>query len=73
MLNEFVQFLLCNKKKFAAYSCSVLERCLLQQEPWELMVESMEATKFIVSIASAYRCCTSDPFLKGVIELMSLI
>ena len=43
----------------------------LQLEPWDLI--AMGTMKFIVSIGSAYHCCSSGPFHRIAIGLMGLI
>uniref|UniRef100_A0A0E0K5Q9 Separase-like TPR repeats region domain-containing protein n=1 Tax=Oryza punctata TaxID=4537 RepID=A0A0E0K5Q9_ORYPU len=43
------------------------------QKPWVLMEDCTELIKFIISIGSAYHHCILDPFLRIVIELMSII
>jgi hypothetical protein len=43
----------------------------LQLEPWDLI--AMGTVKFIVSIGSAYHCCSSGPFHKIAVGLMGLI
>ena len=42
-----------------------------QLEPWDLI--AMGIMKFIVSIGSAYHCCSSGPFHRIAIGLMGLI
>jgi hypothetical protein len=43
----------------------------LQLEPWDLI--AMGTMKFIVSIGSAYHCCSSGPFHRIAIGLVGLI